>query len=77
MLLQFVKSFSLFLDHVTMSEGEVIYSLDGLHAHIVVLPLTLLVLQNLVCLDECVNLVSLIFVLELSLLVHLLSLELE
>ena len=77
MLLEFIQGFSLFLDHITMSEGEVIDSFNGLHSHVVGLSLTLLVLKDLVGLDERVNLVSLVLVLELSLFVHLLPLKFE
>ena len=75
MLLQLVECLSLLLNHVTMSEGEVIDSLDRLHPQLVALTLTLLVLQDLVGLDKGINLVCLVFVLEEPLFMHLLALE--
>lgn len=43
-LLQLIKGLSLPLYHVTVCEGEVIDSFDGLHADLIALPLRLLVL---------------------------------
>ena len=76
-LLQLIKGLSLPLYHVTVSEGKVIDSLDGLHADLVPLPLGLLVLEDLVCLDKGIDLMCLVFLLELALLVHLLPLVFE
>ena len=75
MLLQLVECLSLLLNHVTMSEGEVIDSLDRLHPQLVALSLTLLVLQDLISLDKGIDLVCLVFVLEEPLFMHLLALE--
>ena len=77
MLLQLIKGFPLSLDHVTVREGKVIDSFDGLHADFVALPLRLFVLEDLVRLDECVGLVRLVFLLEMAFLVHLLPLVFE
>ena len=76
-LLQLIKGLSLPLYHVAVSEREVIDSLDGFHADLVALPLRLLVFEDLVRLDKGVDLVCLVFLLELALLVHLLSLVFE
>lgn len=77
MLLEFVKGFSLLLNHISVCEGEVVDPLDSFHSQIVAYSLSFLVLENLVGLNESVNLVSLILLLELSLFVHLLTLKLE
>ena len=76
-LLQLIECLPLPLYHVTVREGEVIDSFDGLHADLVPLPLGLLVLEDLVCLDKGVDLVCLVFLFELALLVHLLPLVFE
>ena len=77
MLLQLIKGLPLLFNHVSMCEREEIEALDLLHFLLVVLPLVLLVKKDLICGDEGIGLVSLVFFFVLSLLEHLLSLELE
>ena len=77
MFLEFVKGFPLLFNHVSVSEREVIDSLNGLHPLLVAMPLSLFVLKDLVSLDKRIDLVSLVFLLIEPLLVHLLSLELK
>ena len=77
MLLQLIKGLPLLFNHVSMCEGEEIEALDLLHFLLVVLPLVLLVKKDLICSDEGIGLVRLVFLFVLSLLEHLFSLELE
>ena len=77
MLLQLIEGLPLPLDHVTVREGEVIDSFDGLHADLVALSLCLFILEDLIRLDKGVDLVCLVFLLKLTLLVHLLPLVFE
>ena len=74
MFLQFIQGFSLLFDHITMGKGEVVDSLDCLHFILVFFTFVFLILQNLVCLDECIDLVSLILLLKHPLILHLLTL---
>lgn len=77
MLLQLIEGLPLPLYHVTVREGEVIDSFDGLHADLVALSLCLFILEDLIRLDKGVDLVCLVFLLKLTLLVHLLPLVFE
>ena len=76
-LLQLIEGLPLPLYHVTVREGEVIDSFDGLHADLVALSLRLFILEDLIRLDKGVDLVCLVFLLKLALLVHLLPLVFE
>ena len=76
-LLQLIENFSLFFDHVTVSEREVINLFNSFHLQFVVLPLILLILQDLVGLDKGVRLVRLILHLEVALFRHLSPLVLK
>ena len=66
--LKLVESLPLLLYHVTVGEGEVVVSFDRLEALFVILSLVLLLAQHLVGCDEGVHLMSLVFLLILSLL---------
>ena len=74
-LLKLIQGLSLLFNHITMSEGEIIESFDLFHLIFVIFPFILLVLQDLISLDKCVNLVSLVIVFILALLVHRITLE--
>ena len=74
-LLKLIQGLSLLLNHITMSEGEIIESFDLFHLIFVIFPFILLVLQDLISLDKCVDLVSLVIVFILALLVHRITLE--
>ena len=60
MLLKLVKGLPLLLNHVTVSEREVIHTLYRLHSQLVAVPFALLVLQDLVGLDEGIHFMDLI-----------------
>ena len=77
MLLELVQGLPLLLNHVAVSEWEVIHTLYCLHSQLVALPFALFIFQNLVGLNEGIHFVGLILLLIQPFFVHLFSLELQ
>ena len=61
MFLKLIERFALFLNHVSMSEREIIDSLDLLQFELIFMPLSLLILEDLIGHDKGVGLVCPIF----------------
>ena len=74
MFLKLIERFALFLNHVSMSEREIIDSLDLLQFELIFMPLSLLILEDLIGHDKGVGLVCPIFSLINQLLAHQLTL---
>ena len=77
MLLQFIKSFSLLFNHISMSEREVAHSLNRLETLFIFFSLLFFVLENLVSHDESVGFVSLVLSLIHKLFLHELFLHIK
>ena len=77
MLLQRIESLPLLFNHITMSKREVADSLNRLETLFIFFSLLLFVLENLVCHDESVGFVSLVFCLILKFFSHELFLHVK
>ena len=77
MLLQFIESFSLLFNHITMSKRKVADSLDRFETLFIFFSLLFFVFENLVSHDESVGFVSLVLCLILKFLSHKLFLHVK
>ena len=77
MLLQFIESFSLLFNHITMSKRKVADSLDRFETLFIFFSLLFFVFENLVSHDESVGFVSLVLCLIHKLFLHELFLHIK
>ena len=75
--LELLKRFSLLFDHVTVSKREVTDPVNIFGLLFDMLPFVFLIFKYFIGLDKGVNLMSLIFMLKKTLLVHLRPMELQ
>ena len=76
-LLELIERLSLHLYHVSVCEWEVADALDSLHLQLLFLSTILLIFQDLICHNEGISLMNFVFILKVSLFLHLSALIFE